>query len=109
MNYRAKAIASFETKLKLFIYNTVVNEGGNFDAEKFHNFSIGEELVKEYTTVYWQREKVYKIKEKSIDDIKEKSIDDIYKNMNALIADNKANIDALKNEYIINQIGRAHV
>lgn len=60
--YNEKANDSFRTKRNLYLYSKAVNNTwGKFGIEDFRQFKI-EVVVKEYTTVYWQYEDEYEIK-----------------------------------------------
>lgn len=75
MDYVAKAKDSFRTKINLFIYEWVTHDRSKFSLQDFKGYSIGPEIVKEYTKVYWQETTDFKIRNKSIKQI-EKLVSD---------------------------------
>lgn len=67
--YRAKAIDSFTTKIKLYFFDKALRDvWNNFNLENFRSFTIDEGLVRTYTTEYWQYEANYPIKENLTND-----------------------------------------
>ena len=54
MDYKAKAVDSFNTKWDLFCFDYLVNKKDQFTIEEFKSFKIGEELVKVYSAQYHQ-------------------------------------------------------
>jgi hypothetical protein len=69
MSYTSKANDSFKTKLNLFMYYVASNNGIHFSVEEFTRFEIQDNLVKEYTAVYWQQKVNYLIRGKKIESI----------------------------------------
>lgn len=67
--YISKAKDSFRTRLNLYIYSCVINRIHQFTLEEFRKFSICEELVVEYATVYWQELVSFKIRDLTIAEI----------------------------------------
>ena len=52
--YYAKVQDSFNTKWKLFLFNSVINNTNKpLDLESFIKFKISDELVNKYTAEYW--------------------------------------------------------
>ena len=69
MSYRSKAIDSFKTKYNLFVFNQVINNINTCEIEEFRNFQINDDIIKLYTTEYWQGKKEFKISKKTIQEI----------------------------------------
>ena len=67
--YRDKAKDSFKTKFNLFLYDRVASNALEFTLKDFQDFKITQELVNEYTTIYWQERKEYSIRGKKIEAI----------------------------------------
>jgi 5-methylcytosine-specific restriction endonuclease McrA len=68
--YKAKAKASFRTKLNLYIFKCVIeNEVSQISLDNFNGFEIDQAIVDKYTRVYWQQEVDKTIEGKSIKDI----------------------------------------
>ena len=56
--YDAKVQDSFNTKWKLFLFNSVINNTNRpLDLESFIKFKISDELVSKYTAEYWQSDR----------------------------------------------------
>ena len=89
-----KAEDSFKTKLRLFLFNCVLNLNGKFDEEHFLNFEISDNLVLQYTAEYYQLD--WRKKENKINGI---LINDIYYRMKDLMKNNQDGINNLKEEY----------
>lgn len=53
--YKRKAKESFNTKLSLFIFYSVLNNIEKFMLNDFVKFEISKDLVIKYTTEYWQK------------------------------------------------------
>jgi 5-methylcytosine-specific restriction endonuclease McrA len=77
--YKAKAKDSFKTKKNLFLFHSVINRKSEINKQDFEDFDISEDLVKCYTSEYWQEELDYQINELKIFEI-EKAINVIEKN-----------------------------
>ncbi|MGM0530563.1 MAG: hypothetical protein ACQER7_04365 [Bacteroidota bacterium] len=90
--YKKKAEASFKTKLNLFLFQCALNEKTSFKDSEFEEFQINEELVKKYTTQYWQWE--------LHEEIENKKIEDLIKSIDKLKEVNKETIKKLKLQYI---------
>lgn len=86
MSYQSKAKDSFQTKIRLFVYYRVSRDIPEFELGDFVSFSISPDLVREYTTVYWQEHVDFKIRKKTIKEI-EKQIDEIETDRKTLIKD----------------------
>ncbi|MCK9206401.1 MAG: hypothetical protein M0P66_04740 [Salinivirgaceae bacterium] len=82
--YKAKAKDSFKTKKNLFLSHSVINGEIEFNKRDFENFDISSDLVKCYTSEYWQQELDYPIKGLKISEI-ETAINVIEKNYADLI------------------------
>ncbi len=67
--YRAKAKDSFKTKKNLFLFYNVINRIAVINKTDFEKFNISTDLVKCYTSEYWQQELDYKINEMEISEI----------------------------------------
>lgn len=74
--YHCKAKDSFKTKKNLFLFQVVLNRRLEFTKDDFDKFKVEENLVKLYTTEYWQ-----KMPDERIDGIE---ISEIYKRLQAL-------------------------
>lgn len=70
--YISKSKDSFKTKRNLFVFHLAINSTNSFTASDFENFEIKDELVKIYTTEYWQQFEEYEINGISIKSILEK-------------------------------------
>lgn len=92
MSYKTKAQDSFKTKMSLFIYDYVINDKTRFELNDFKSFKITQDLVKEYTTVYWQQEMDYQLKNKSIRDI--------YSRITKTWKENEKVIKELQSDYV---------
>ena len=92
MNYKSKALDSFKTKLNLFIYQLVINNKLKFESKEFQSFEITEELVSEYSTVYWQQELEFIIKDKTIKEI--------YEAITNALKENEEVIKACREHYV---------
>jgi hypothetical protein len=68
--YGAKGKDSFKTKLNLFLFNEVVNNG-IIDESNFSHFEITNSLIKQYTNEYWQQPTDYEINKLKIAKIDE--------------------------------------
>lgn len=56
--YDAKVQDSFNTKWKLFLFNSIINKPNKpLDLESFIKFKISDELVNKYTAEYWQSDR----------------------------------------------------
>jgi 5-methylcytosine-specific restriction endonuclease McrA len=92
--YNEKANDSFRTKLKLYLFHLAINENEYVvDLNDFKSFEITEELVKVYTTIFWQYEIDYIFKPGLTND-------QIYKKMANLETLNKETIERARQEYI---------
>ena len=67
--YRAKAKDSFKTKKALFLFDSALNDKHQVEEADFVSFEIMEELVKAYTSEYWQQPLDYEIKGKPVSEI----------------------------------------
>lgn len=93
--YRSKAVDSFKTKLKIYIYSLVRNEQESlFSIEHFKVFVVRDEIVTEYTTIFWQQELTHVINNRTINDI--------YHAMKGIEATQKALITSMQKDYIEN-------
>lgn len=59
--YQTKAKDSFKTKINLFLFQAAITKQLNFTKNDFEKFKITDELVKCYTSEYWQQELDYSI------------------------------------------------
>jgi len=91
--YRAKAIDSFETKKKLFIFERVINKKSNtITIDEFNAFKISKQLVDIYTTQYYQSERE--------DEIQSIKIDTIYEEMKKIKEDPQGIFSNFQNTYL---------
>jgi 5-methylcytosine-specific restriction endonuclease McrA len=67
--YKAKAKDSFKTKKNLFLFHSVINGKSEINKCDFENFDISEDLVKCYTSEYWQQKLDFQIKGLKISEI----------------------------------------
>lgn len=73
--YLAKANDSFKTKLNLYLFSKAINNiWYTLNLEDFIQFKIEDDLVKEYTTIYWQYETDYPITPELANDKMQKQI-----------------------------------
>jgi len=92
--YNEKANDSFRTKIRLYMFSKAMNNTWQeFSLENFRQFRIDPVLVKEYTTIYWQYEPEYKIREDLTNDMIQKEIARREVGL-------KAGIEALRQDYI---------
>jgi len=79
--YNSKAKDSFNTKLKMFLYSNarIPNYSEHIDFNEFESFKIDDDLVKEYTTIYWQLERNKKVIDINSNELN--IVDDIYKKL----------------------------
>jgi len=61
VKYKAKAKDSFKTKRNLFLFSLAIKGRKDFSKHDFEDFRITEDLIKSYTTEYWQQLTDYKI------------------------------------------------
>ncbi|MEI6755039.1 MAG: hypothetical protein WCK78_17975 [Paludibacter sp.] len=90
--YKAKAKDSFKTKKNLFLFSIAIDGCVDFSSTSFNEFKISDELVKIYTTEYWQELYEHRINGYTINEI-----------YNAIIELEKSNIELIKQlekEYI---------
>jgi len=88
--YRAKAKDSFKTRKNLFVFHSVINGLSEINKSDFERFDISEDLVKSYTSEYWQQEPDYQINGLRISEI-ETTINVIEKNYADLIKELETN------------------
>lgn len=67
--YKAKAKDSFRTKKNLFLFSLSIDGHDGFADQHFIDFNISEELVRIYSTEYWQQPLEYKINGRAITEI----------------------------------------
>jgi len=90
--YKEKAKDSFKTKKNLFLFSIAIEDIESFTKSDFTTFKISSELVKLYTTEYWQQPE-----EKTI---RKLTIKEIYKKINEIELSNIELIKSLETEYI---------
>lgn len=90
--YISKSKDSFKTKKNLFVFHLAINSINSFTASDFDKFEINDELVKIYTTEYWQQFEEYEINGISI-----KSIFEKIKNLEQL---NSGLLKTCENKYV---------
>ena len=88
--YKIKAKDSFRTKKNLFIFYSVINRKSEVNKHDFENFVISEDLVKCYTSEYWQQDLEYLIEGLKIAEI-ETAINEFEKNYVDIIKELEAN------------------
>lgn len=93
--YKEKALDSFNTKLNLFLFDYVVQSKREFSLSSFINFEITEELVKLYSTVYWQQEY------ESL--VGNKTVNTIYHEMKKLRNDFAVEVSEFQADYVSNR------
>lgn len=92
--YNEKANDSFKTKLKLYLFYLAINKDTEkIDQDEFRKFEIAEDMVKVYTTKYWQYESEYQFESGLTND-------QIYRKMARLEASNKEVIEKMRLDYI---------
>lgn len=69
MSYIQKAKDSFVTKMNIFIFDRVIHDMNDFSLDDFKDYKIKTDLVDEYTTIYWQQETTFPLRNKTINEI----------------------------------------
>ena len=78
-NYKAIAKRNFIAKWNIYLFDKVINHDTNRISEAdFHQYDLNDEVIKRYTTEYWQECKNHKINGIQISEI-EKKINEIKK------------------------------
>ena len=73
--YNEKANDSFRTKIRLYLFSKAMNNTWqDFGQDDFSRFEISKDLVKTYTTEYWQYEPEYEIRAGLTNDMIQKEI-----------------------------------
>lgn len=93
--YKAKAKDSFTTKKNLFLFDLAINGLNQFSNDDFIKFEIKSDLVKRYTSEYWQELENYT----GINSI---TIKDIYDKIEKLKKEHLQQFKQLEDNYIIN-------
>lgn len=70
--YAIKAKDSFKTKKNLFVFSLAVGANHTFTYDEFNDFKITDDLVKQYTSEYWQEYEDHIISNWTIKEIAEK-------------------------------------
>ncbi|MHC1773823.1 MAG: hypothetical protein AB9834_00280 [Lentimicrobium sp.] len=92
--YNEKANDSFRTKIRLYMFSKSLNNNWQtFGMDDFRLFRIEVDLVKEYTTIYWQYEPEFEIREGLTNDF-------IQKEIAKKEIELKSEIEALRLDYI---------
>lgn len=92
--YNEKANDSFRTKRNLYLFSKALNNTWQeFGLDDFRQFRIDPALVNEYTTIYWQYEPGYEIREGLTNDM-------IQKEIARKEVELKAGIETLRQDYI---------
>ncbi len=105
--YNSKAKDSFETKLNLYIFDKFIKENTDeISSEDFGKFKISDDLVKVYTTKYWNwdEEKFNEIPLLSFKyEVKtDLTVMELYKEMKQWRENNKELIKTLEKDYVDN-------
>jgi 5-methylcytosine-specific restriction endonuclease McrA len=98
--YHDKANDSFITKVKLYFFDKALKDGWhNLNLEDFRSFIIEPELLKTYTTEYWQYEPDYQITGSLTND-------QIYRIIQHKETEFKDKIQEFRDDYIKNEFQR---
>ena len=90
--YQSKAKDSFKTKMDIFIFSLAITEKVTFTVNEFNSFNITKEIVKLYSTQYWQQPRNSMINNLSVDDI--------YKKIKCIRKENEQILGKLRVEYV---------
>lgn len=90
--YSRKAKDSFKAKWNLFVFKKAIENENSFFNKQFNDFAIDDEIVKTYTTEYWQKE--------TIEKIGNLTIDEIYKKILNFEEENKKLKEEIEKEYV---------
>lgn len=92
--YTEKANDSFKTKRNLYLFSKALNNTWDtVGLEDFRQFSIDQDLVRVYVTIYWQYESEYLI-------AGERSIDEIQKDIARKETELKTDLEQFRQDYI---------